>query len=127
VRHFAERIFVMYAGKIVEQAAVDELLEHPQHPYTQALLAAIADPDAANAARERPVPAGEPPSLLNPPQGCRYHPRCPFAMRGTCDVTVPPLFRPRPGHASACWLHDLGIADPRHGGRRTALAQREGA
>jgi peptide/nickel transport system ATP-binding protein len=57
VRHFAERIFVMYAGKIIEQAQVDDLLEHPQHPYTEALLAAIADPDPDNAAHQRAVPA----------------------------------------------------------------------
>jgi len=106
VRHFAERVFVMYAGRIVESAAVDELLAHPQHPYTQALLAALADPDPANASRERPVPGGEAPSLLDPPAGCRFHPRCLHAMAGTCDVHDPPDFEPRSGHISACWLHD---------------------
>ncbi|MDN3516861.1 ABC transporter ATP-binding protein [Aquisalimonas lutea] len=106
VRHYADRIFVMYAGRIVEQAQVDELLEHPQHPYTQALLAAIADVDAANARRVRDVPAGEPPSLLHPPPGCRFHPRCPHAMAGTCDVRDPGMFEPRRDHLSACWLHE---------------------
>ncbi|HLF09710.1 MAG TPA: ABC transporter ATP-binding protein, partial [Gammaproteobacteria bacterium] len=77
VRYFAERIFVMYAGKIVEQGPVDELLAAPQHPYTQSLLAAIPDPDAANAENLRDIPTGEPPSLLHPPPGCRFHPRCP--------------------------------------------------
>ncbi|MCG6657949.1 ABC transporter ATP-binding protein [Halomonas campisalis] len=105
VRHFAERIFVMYAGQVVESAAVDELLDHPQHPYTQALLAAIADPDAANARRLREVPAGEPPSLIQPPTGCRFHPRCPHAMAGLCDRDDPPDFTPRENHLSACWLH----------------------
>lgn len=105
VRHFAERIFVMYAGRVVESAAVDELLDHPQHPYTQALLAAIADPDAANATRLREVPAGEPPSLLHPPPGCRFHPRCPHAIAGLCDRDDPPDFEPRRQHYSACWLH----------------------
>ena len=105
VRHFAERIFVMYAGKIVETAGVDELLDHPQHPYTQALLAAIADPDPDNAAHQRAIPAGEAPSLLNPPAGCRFHPRCSHAIAGTCDVEIPPVFEPRSGHQSACWLH----------------------
>lgn len=105
VRHFAERIFVMYAGRIVEQARVDDLLDQPQHPYTQALLTAIADPDADNARRARQVPGGEPPSLLNPPAGCRFHPRCPRVMPGRCDVDEPPLFEPRPGQRSACWLH----------------------
>ena len=106
VRHFAERIFVMYAGKIVEEAEVDELLNHPQHPYTQALLAAIADPDPDNAARQRQVPGGEPPSLLNPPPGCRFHPRCPCIVRGKSDVAEPPMFEPRRRHYSACWLHE---------------------
>lgn len=105
VRHYAGRIFVMYAGRIVETAAVDELLAHPQHPYTQALLAALADPDPDNARRERAVPGGEAPSLLHPPTGCRFHPRCPHAMAGTCDVDDPPDFEPRRAHTSACWLH----------------------
>ena len=105
VRHFTDRIFVMYAGRIVEAAQVDDLLEHPQHPYSQALLTALADPDADNALHERPVPGGEAPSLLTPPPGCRFHPRCPHAMAGTCDVEDPPNFEPRPDHYSACWLH----------------------
>ncbi|XKE46935.1 ABC transporter ATP-binding protein [Halomonas organivorans] len=105
VRHYAERIFVMYAGRLVESAPVDDLLDHPQHPYTQALLAAIADPDAANATRLREVPAGEPPSLLHPPAACRFHPRCPHFMAGLCDVEDPPDFTPRRDHRSACWLH----------------------
>ncbi|WP_205598555.1 ABC transporter ATP-binding protein [Halomonas sp. NO4] len=105
VRHYAERIFVMYAGRVVESASVDDLLDHPQHPYTQALLAALADPDAANATRLREVPAGEPPSLLHPPAACRFHPRCPHFMAGLCDRDDPPDFEPRHGHRSACWLH----------------------
>ncbi|MDZ7829262.1 MAG: ABC transporter ATP-binding protein [Halofilum sp. (in: g-proteobacteria)] len=105
VRHFTDRTFVMYAGRIIEAAGVDELLEHPQHPYTQALLTALADPDADNARHERDVPGGEAPSLLTPPSGCRFHPRCPHFMAGTCDVDDPPDFEPRPGHTSKCWLH----------------------
>lgn len=105
VRYFAERIFVMYAGKIVEQGPVDALLAAPQHPYTQSLLAAIPDPDAANAAHLREIPAGEPPSLLHPPSGCRFHPRCPKFIAGLCEVQVPPDFEPRPRQLAACWLH----------------------
>ncbi len=105
VRHFADRIFVMYAGRIVETATVNELLDHPQHPYTQALLAALADPDPDNALELREVPGGEAPSLLNPPPGCRFHPRCPKHMPGVCDVEDPENFEPRPGHLSACLLH----------------------
>ena len=95
----------MYAGRIVEHAGVEELLARPQHPYTQALLAAIADPDADNARQPRAVPSGEPPSLLHPPPGCRFHPRCPHAIAGLCEVDEPPDFEPRRGHRSACWLH----------------------
>ncbi|WP_018231192.1 ABC transporter ATP-binding protein [Thioalkalivibrio thiocyanodenitrificans] len=106
VRHYAHRVFVMYAGRMVEQAPVDALLESPQHPYTEALLAALADPDAENALHEREVPSGEPPSLVNPPAGCRFHPRCPHAMAGTCDVREPPDFEPVGGHRAACWLQE---------------------
>lgn len=111
VRHFAERIFVMYAGRVIEQAPVDELLAAPQHPYTQALLAALPDPDPANAARMKPIPAGEAPSLLNPPTGCRFHPRCPKFIDGLCASLEPPVCEPSPGHYSVCWLqHPEGRA-----------------
>lgn len=109
VRYFCERVFVMYAGKIIEQAPVRQLVETPRHPYTQALLAAIPDPDPTNAARIRAVPAGEPPSLLHPPSGCRFHPRCPSYMKGICEVEVPPDFEPSAGQLVACYLYDPSI------------------
>jgi peptide/nickel transport system ATP-binding protein len=105
VRHYTNRAFVMYAGRIVEQAGVNALIDAPQHPYTQALLAALADPDPGNAHRDREVPEGEPPSLVHPPAGCRFHPRCPQVMTGKCDVDDPPDFEPDERHYSACWLH----------------------
>lgn len=105
VRYFAERIFVMYAGKIIEKAPVKELLQDPKHPYTQALLAAIPDPDPQNARTFKKVPPGEPPSLVNPPSGCRFHPRCPAFMAGLCDTEVPPEFEPSGGHFVECWLY----------------------
>ncbi len=105
VRHFADRIFVMYAGRFVETGPTEALLDAPQHPYTQALLAAIADPDPDNADHDRAVPDSEPPSLINPPPGCRFHPRCPHAMPGLCDRDDPPAFQPRPSQTSWCWLH----------------------
>jgi len=108
VRHFAERVFVMYAGKLVEKAPVGELLRNPLHPYTQSLLAAIPDPDPANAKALREIPAGEPPSLLNPPSGCRFHPRCPFAIADLCDREEPPDLEQAPGHSVACWLYRDG-------------------
>ena len=105
VRYFSERIFVMYAGKLVERAKVDDLLHDSRHPYTHALLAATSDPDAANAATFKEVPPGEPPSLITPPPGCRFHPRCSRVIKGLCDVKEPPDFEPEPEHFAACWLY----------------------
>jgi peptide/nickel transport system ATP-binding protein len=105
VRYFSERIFVMYAGKLVEKAPVASLLENPRHPYTLALLAATSDPDSANAATYRDVPPGEPPSLVNPPAGCRFHPRCNECLPGLCDFKEPPDAEVSPGHFTACWLY----------------------
>ncbi|NLD73866.1 MAG: ABC transporter ATP-binding protein [Chloroflexi bacterium] len=105
VRYFSERIFVMYAGKVVEKAPVRSLLSDPRHPYTHALLAATADPDARNAKIYRDVPPGEPPSLVAPPPGCRFHPRCPQCIEGLCEVQEPPEFEPDANHLVACWLY----------------------
>jgi peptide/nickel transport system ATP-binding protein len=105
VRYFSERIFVMYAGNLVEKAKVDELLKDPRHPYTHALLEATSDPDYRNALTYKEVPPGEPPSLITPPPGCRFHPRCPHMMAGLCEVEEPPEFEPEPNHSVACWLY----------------------
>ncbi|MGD8397389.1 MAG: ABC transporter ATP-binding protein, partial [Anaerolineae bacterium] len=105
VRYFSERIFVMYAAQLVEKAPVDDLLGDARHPYTHALLAATSDPDYRNALTFKEVPPGEPPSLIQPPPGCRFHPRCPEFMPGLCDVEEPPDFEPVPGHLVACWLY----------------------
>ena len=105
VKYFSERIFVMYAGNLVEKGATARLLNDPLHPYTKALLAATSDPDADNATRFKELPPGEPPSLVHPPPGCRYHPRCPFAIEGLCEVEFPPEFEPEPGHLVNCWLY----------------------
>lgn len=103
-RHFSNRIGIMYAGKLVEIAPSGDLLEEPLHPYTQALMEAIPDPDPANRLQERPTVPGEPPSLVNPPVGCNFHPRCPIAKRGLCDVEEPELRELRPDHYAACHL-----------------------
>jgi peptide/nickel transport system ATP-binding protein len=105
VRYFSDRIFVMYAGKLVERAPVDDLLHSPLHPYTQALLLATPDPDYRNALTFKEVPPGEPPSLKNPPSGCRFHPRCPEKIEGLCEKEIPPDFEPEPSHYVACWLY----------------------
>jgi peptide/nickel transport system ATP-binding protein len=105
VRYFSERIFVMYAGKIVEKGRVDDLLNQPLHPYTRALLTGTSEPDARNALTYKEVPPGEPPSLVTPPPGCRYHPRCPHVIAGLCDVQAPPEFQREKDHLTACWLY----------------------
>jgi peptide/nickel transport system ATP-binding protein len=105
VKYFSRRIFVMYAGNLIEKAETRRLLDNPLHPYTHALLAATSDPDARNAETFKEVPPGEPPSLVNPPTGCRFHPRCPHMMAGLCDVEFPPEFEPEPAHFVACWLY----------------------
>ncbi len=105
VSYFSERIFVMYAGNLVEKASVRHVLDNPLHPYTSALLTGTSEPDAHNAETFKEIPPGEPPSLVNPPAGCRFHPRCPKFMAGLCDVEVPPDFEPEPDHFVKCWLY----------------------
>jgi len=106
VSYFSERIFVMYAGNLVEKAPVRQLLDNPLHPYTVALLTGTSEPDARNAETFKEIPPGEPPSLVHPPSGCRFHPRCSKFMPGICDVKEPPEFEPEPGHLVACWLYE---------------------
>ena len=104
-RYLADTIVVMYAGQLVEAAPSVDLTDRAAHPYTQLLLSAAPDPDRG----ETPKLAGRgaPPSLLAPPSGCRFHPRCPSAM-DICKRQVPPSFPISSGHIAACWLH----ADP---------------
>jgi oligopeptide/dipeptide ABC transporter ATP-binding protein len=101
-RHSADRIAVMYAGRVVEVATARGLVADPRHPYTRALLAAVPEPDPANRARERPVVGGEPPSPSALPPGCAFHPRCPVAIAGVCEVVDPPLVARSGGGLVAC-------------------------
>jgi peptide/nickel transport system ATP-binding protein len=102
VRHVSDRIAVMYLGKIVEVSPAEELYDKPIHPYTAALLSAIPIPDPReNRARTRTVVEGEPPSPINPPPGCRFHTRCPFATE-VCQRVEPPLTEYPSGHLAAC-------------------------
>ncbi len=105
VRYFSERVFVMYAGQIIEKTLIDNVVHDPKHPYTQALMEATSDPDADNATRFRDVPPGEPPSLVKPPSGCRFHPRCPYKIENLCEEKVPYYFNPVPETQVACWLY----------------------
>jgi len=102
VKHIADRVAVMYLGRIVELGAAADVIERPHHPYTRALVSAIPVPDPARErARQRLVLAGEPPSPLHPPAGCAFHPRCPFA-EGRCRAAVPALDRLADGREVAC-------------------------
>lgn len=102
--HFAERVGIMYAGKLAELGPRESVLQEPLHPYTQALMEAIPDPDPRNRFEERPTLPGEPPNLVDPPPGCRFHPRCPIAKAGLCDEEEPLLRELRPGHWVSCHL-----------------------
>ncbi len=103
VAHISHRIAVMYLGKIVEIAESLELCENPLHPYTKALFAASL-PSHPDEEREEIVLTGEVPSALNPPEGCRFHTRCPFVMP-QCSQDVPELKEMSPGHWVACYLY----------------------
>ncbi len=105
VSYFSERIFVMYAGQLVEKAPVRQLIDRPAHPYTQALLTGTSEPDARNALTYKEIPPGEPPSLVKPPAGCRFHPRCTRIIKGECDVNEPVEFMLDKRHSVFCWLY----------------------
>lgn len=101
VEHISDRVAVMYLGKMVELASREDLYRNPLHPYTNALLSAIPIP-GARGKRERIILKGDVPSPLNPPTGCRFHPRCPFAM-DICRVKEPAFIETEPNHWAACW------------------------
>jgi oligopeptide transport system ATP-binding protein len=107
VRHMADQTAVMYLGKIVEQGPTEELFDHVAHPYTRALFSAVLPPRPGRQDEEI-VLAGEVPSPLNPPSGCRFHTRCPWAM-AKCAVEEPPLREIAPGHLAACHLHAASL------------------
>ncbi|MFN2120481.1 MAG: ABC transporter ATP-binding protein [Anaerolineales bacterium] len=99
-KYVCDRIAVMYLGKLCEVGPLREVYEHSAHPYTRALLEAVPVPDPRHR-RTEPMPAGEIPNAINPPSGCRFHPRCPLA-RENCSVEEPVLRELRPGHYIAC-------------------------
>jgi peptide/nickel transport system ATP-binding protein len=109
-RYFAEETLVMYAGQMVEGGPTEEVIQKPRHPYTQLLLSAAPDPDtmghrkAAGSAEATPYVRGEPPSLINPPAGCRFHPRCPHAMP-VCSQRRPERTDLGNGHWTHCFLY----------------------
>jgi peptide/nickel transport system ATP-binding protein/oligopeptide transport system ATP-binding protein len=110
VEHISTRVGVMYLGKLVELAPAEEIYRRPLHPYTQALLEAIPDPDPEAKRKEhQPVPrlSGDVPTPLAPPSGCRFHTRCPHVME-RCKIGEPSLVEIEPRHWAACFLHEPG-------------------
>jgi len=105
VEHIADRIAVMYLGKIVETASDHDLYNSPHHPYTQALLEAIPQPQSGGRARRqsRKLLGGDVPSPINPPQGCYFHPRCP-RVENQCKKEYPPMTEVSPGHTVSCFF-----------------------
>jgi len=104
VANIADRVAVMYAGRLIEIAPVLELYENAKHPYTQGLLRSIPNISLAQSTLE--IMAGSPPGLISPPTGCRFHPRCPF-VKPICSEEEPLMQELAPGHETACWLYDV--------------------
>jgi peptide/nickel transport system ATP-binding protein len=129
-RYLADVVAVMYAGRIVESGPAASVTDSPAHPYTELLLSAAPDPDRAGAVSQfgqTQRGKGAAPNLVTPPSGCRFHPRCPHAMR-ICADRVPAMTHTAPGptsaespHVSACWLHASGLDDT----QRAPLVRKE--
>ena len=119
VRHFCQRVVVMYLGRVVEEGPVPAIFEEPLHPYTRLLKASSPVPDPAHAV-DHELQEGEPPSPVDPPTGCHFHPRCPHAMP-KCRATAPALETVSPGRRVACHLFDVAASGD--GARAVAAGQ----
>ncbi|GHH66583.1 dipeptide/oligopeptide/nickel ABC transporter ATP-binding protein [Promicromonospora soli] len=133
-RYFADRTTVLYAGRVMETGDSESVTQDPKHPYTRLLVASAPDPDdlggtvgglTAGEVRESGI-GGEPPSLIDPPPGCRFHPRCPFAV-DLCRREVPDLFDVGAGRTAACWAYSDRGDRPVIGQRTTGVRADEEA
>jgi peptide/nickel transport system ATP-binding protein len=115
VRYMADRVMVMYLGRVAEIGPVEELYDNPRHPYTHALLSAMPSMDPDRRTQEAPI-AGDPPNPINPPSGCRFHTRCPFA-EDVCGAKIPALASTAadPGHRVACHMADASSGHSKAG------------
>jgi oligopeptide/dipeptide ABC transporter ATP-binding protein len=113
VQYISDRVAVMYLGEIVELAKSGDLYQKPLHPYTKALLSAVPVPDP-DRKRTRIILQGDVPSPLNPPSGCRFHPRCPVAIQGLCNVQTPKMID-YGGHQAACHVVEKEMAGAKQG------------
>ncbi|MEM2698047.1 MAG: ABC transporter ATP-binding protein [Ignisphaera sp.] len=105
VRYVSDRVGVMYLGKLVEEGYTESLFENPLHPYTQALISSVPEPDPTQSKLSRRIVLpGEPPSSISTPPGCRLNPRCPYAM-DKCRREEPPTVGVEKGHTVSCWLY----------------------
>ncbi|MGB9759963.1 MAG: ABC transporter ATP-binding protein [Thermoproteota archaeon] len=102
-------VYIMYAGKVVEASNTEELIGDPLHPYTKILINAVTTPEPTTRKQKLVSMSGAPPNLLNPPIGCRFYHRCPFAME-KCKSEEPPLWEIKPGRFVACWLYKNGVS-----------------
>jgi peptide/nickel transport system ATP-binding protein len=109
VKHVSDEVAVMYLGAVVEIAGADQLYAEPRHPYTKALMSAVPVPDPiVESTRERIILRGDLPSPANPPEGCRFHTRCPYRQPTRCDTERPALRLLGDGHRAAChWAEEI--------------------
>lgn len=122
-RYFAHQTAVMYAAELVELGPSEDVTQEPAHPYTRLLISATPNPDRRSSQGSQDTLLGEPPSLADPPTGCRFHPRCPWAM-DICRTTSPPPFEVGAHHWARCWLHSSdkrAAAEPVTGGDAAPL------
>ncbi len=102
VAELCDRVIVLYGGLVMEEASIDDIFEHPSHPYTMGLLNSIPDVEQDKSVRLKPIP-GSPPDMTNPPAGCPFAPRCPYA-RKICGAEMPEFTQVGEGHSSRCFL-----------------------